>query len=102
MIVCTGEQSLKLICPTEDHGNMGFIIDLAQYIDLAYVSPKVKPSDKFLHKVSETFRVSLEWLMTGVGNREAVKADEVDDKLIAWLNEHPEIIRELRKRSGLD
>ena len=39
--------------------------------------------------------------MTGVGNREAVKAYEVDDKLIAWLNEHPEIIRELRMRSGL-
>lgn len=64
-------------------------------------SGKVRPSDKFLHQVSETFRVSLEWLMTGVGNREVVKADEVDEKLIAWLNAHPEIIRELRMRSGL-
>lgn len=38
-------------------------------------SGKVKPSDKFLRKVSEAFDISLEWLMTGVGDR---KADGVD------------------------
>ena len=39
--------------------------------------------------------------MTGVGDREA-RVDQVDDKLITWLNEHPEIIQELRMCSELD
>ena len=65
-------------------------------------SGKVKPSDKFLHKVRETFEVSQEWLITGVGDRKADRVDKVDEKLISWLNEHPEIIRELRMRGGLD
>lgn len=63
---------------------------------------KVKPSDKFLHKVSEAFEVSQEWLVTGVGDRKAHRVDKVDERLISWLNEHPKIIRELRMRSGLD
>lgn len=63
-------------------------------------SGKVKPSDKFLQKVGAVFEVSQEWLLTGVGARES-RVDQVDDKLIAWLNEHPEIIQELRIRSGL-
>ena len=65
------------------------------------IQSKVKPPNKFFRKVSETVEVSLEWVMTGVGNRETVKADEVDNKLISWLNEHTEIIRELRMCSGL-
>ena len=65
-------------------------------------SGKVKPSDKFLHKVSEAFEVSQEWLVTGVGDRKAHRVDKVDERLISWPNEHPEIIRELRMRSGLD
>ena len=64
-------------------------------------SGKVKPSDKFLQKIGAVFGVSQEWLLTGVGARES-RVDQVDDTLIAWLNEHPEIIRELRMRSGLD
>ena len=64
-------------------------------------SGKVKPSDKFLQKICEVYEVSQEWLLTGVGDREA-RVDQVDDKLIAWLNEHPEIIQELRMRSELD
>ena len=48
-------------------------------------SGRVKPSDKFLQKVGAVFGVSQEWLMTGVGDREA-REDQVDDKLIAWLN----------------
>ena len=65
-------------------------------------SGKVKPSDKFLHKVASVFSIRLEWLMTGHGDRKDVLEDKIDDKLISWLNEHPEIIRELRMRSGLD
>lgn len=72
-------------------------------VQIHLVEPgKVKASDKFLHKVSETFEVSHKWLVTGVGDREANEVDKVDDKLIAWLNDHPEIVRELRMRSGLD
>jgi hypothetical protein len=26
----------------------------------------------------------------------------VDDQLINWLNDHPEVVRELRQRGGLD
>ena len=40
--------------------------------------------------------------MTGVGDRKANRVDKVDEKLISWLNEHPEINRELRMRGGLD
>lgn len=65
-------------------------------------SGKVKPSDKFLRKVSEAFDVSLEWLMTGVGDRKADGVDKVDERLLCWLNEHPKIIRELKMRRGLD
>ena len=32
----------------------------------------------------------------------AAAADEVDDRLIRWLREHPETIRGLRIRGGLD
>lgn len=64
-------------------------------------SGKVKPSDKFLQKICDVYKVSQEWLLTGVGDREA-RVDQVDDKLIAWLNGHPEIIQELRMRSELD
>ena len=39
--------------------------------------------------------------MTGKGQRRASE-DPVDDRLIAWLREHPEIARELRNRGGLD
>lgn len=65
-------------------------------------SGKVKASDKFLKKICEVYGVSQEWMLTGVGDKEANEVDKMDDKLIAWLNENPEIIRELRMRSGLD
>ena len=62
---------------------------------------KVIPSNQFLEKVANVFSVSYEWLMTGKGQRRASE-DPVDDRLIAWLREHPEIARELRTRGGLD
>ena len=65
-------------------------------------SGKVNPSDKFLRRVCETFDVSFEWLMTGTGEMYGVREDRVDEKLLDWLNKHPEVIRELRRRSGLD
>lgn len=62
---------------------------------------RVIPSNQFLKKVANEFSVSYEWLMTGKGQRGA-SDDPVDDRLIAWLREHPEIARELRIRGGLD
>ena len=38
---------------------------------------------------------------TGVGEEEG-KRDLVDDALIAWLKENPDIVKELRKIGGLD
>lgn len=65
-------------------------------------SGKVNPSDKFLRRVCETFDVSFEWLMTGTGEMYGIHEDRVDENLLDWLNKHPEVIRELRRRSGLD
>ena len=39
--------------------------------------------------------------MTGVGNIEAEEA-AVDEKIIEWLKKNPDVVKELRIRSGLD
>lgn len=62
---------------------------------------KVIPSRQFLEKVASEFGVSSEWLFTGVGSMKAVEY-RVDDRLISWLNAHPEVVRKLRIRRGLD
>ena len=62
---------------------------------------KVIPSNQFLEKISKEFGVSYEWLSTGTGLMENVDG-YVDDKLIKWLEENPEVVRELRIRGGLD
>lgn len=46
------------------------------------------------------FNVSYEWLLTG--KIEKSEKAVVDDKLIEWLENHPEIVKELRIRGGLD
>ncbi|MBR1780871.1 MAG: hypothetical protein IJ751_05650 [Oscillospiraceae bacterium] len=61
---------------------------------------KVTPSNQFLEKIATEFRISSEWLFTGMGMMEEQEKG-VDKQLINWLNEHPDVIRELRKRSGL-
>ena len=58
---------------------------------------KVIPSNQFLEKIAAEFRISSEWLFTGVGRMETVEY-HVDDRLIEWLNNHPEVVRELRNR----
>ncbi len=62
---------------------------------------KINPSNDFLRKVSSCFNVSYDWLMTGVGDKE-IKEVEIDDKLIEWLKKNPDVVKELRIRSGLD
>ena len=58
----------------------------------------VRPSVRLLGAVSREYKVSVDWLRTG----DAGKLDPVDDRLIAWLREYPEIARELRVIAGLD
>ena len=57
-------------------------------------------SDELIHKVVSVFGVNLGWLMTGEGEMYSDREDRVDDALISWLNSHPEVIKELRRRSG--
>lgn len=63
-------------------------------------SGKTVPSNEFLKCVASAFDVNYEWLLTGVGKMEAESA-VLDDSLIEWLRQNPEVIRELRSRSGL-
>ena len=62
---------------------------------------KINPSDKFLHEVAAVYCVNYEWILTGAGEMNSEGLEKIDEKLISWLNDHPEIIRELRRRSGL-
>ena len=59
-------------------------------------------SNELIHKVVSVFGVNLGWLLTGEGEMYSGQEDRVDEGLISWLNDHPEVIRELRRRSGLD
>ena len=62
---------------------------------------KANPSNTFLQKVASTFNVSYDWLLTGQGKTEAEEVD-LDDALIEWLKRNPEVVKELRVRSGPD
>ncbi len=62
-------------------------------------------SNDFLMKVSTVFRVNYDWLMTGQGKMKVSvneKNDILDERLIDWLRAHPDVVNELRLRSGLD
>ena len=61
---------------------------------------KTIPSNELLYRVSLEYGVAYEWLLSGTGD---VKAEEaiLDDALIEWLKTQPELVRELRMRSGL-
>lgn len=59
-------------------------------------------SDELIHKVVSVFEVNLEWHLTGKGEMYSSAPEKLDDELARWLNEHPEMIRELRRRSELE
>ena len=42
--------------------------------------------------------VSVDWLKAG----KADERDPVDDRLIKWLRENPDVARKLRNKAGLD
>ena len=77
---------------------MGYTKQLISLIE----SGRANPTDEFMQKVSLTFGVNLEWIKTGKGEVYGDTKERVDKKLIDWLNHHPEVIRELRRRSGLE
>ena len=58
------------------------------------------PSDDFISNISYAFGISQEWLLTGVGEMCGKQEGELDNELISWLKLHPEVIRELKQRSG--
>lgn len=60
---------------------------------------KAKPSKNLLNKIVRTFNTSYDWLMTGEGAME--NHEGLDEDLIEWLNQHPDVIRELRERAGM-
>lgn len=62
---------------------------------------KTIPSNELIRSASTAFNVSYEWLLTGEGEMKAEDA-VVDNDLIEWLKRNPDIVRELRRRSGLD
>ena len=59
------------------------------------------PSDDYISSVALKFQVSVNWLKTGEGEMSAV-TPEIDDRLLEWLKNNPDVIRELRLRGGLD
>lgn len=59
------------------------------------------PSDDYISSVATIFQVSVSWLKTGEGKMSAA-TPEVDDRLLEWLKNNPDVIRELRMRGGLD
>lgn len=65
-------------------------------------SGMARPSNEFLQKITNRYGVNYDWLLTGVGEQKPDGSEEVDDKLIEWLRHHPEVVKELRIRGGLD
>lgn len=63
---------------------------------------KIHPSDKFLHEVASAFNIRYEWIITGDGDIKAEPITKIDERLVSWLLDHPEVIRELMLRSGLN
>lgn len=59
------------------------------------------PSEEFISAVALKCRIRASWIRTGEGEMTAPQ-NLVDEKLIEWLRNNPEVARELRVRSGLD
>lgn len=77
---------------------IGFHKNQVHYVEVG----KSYPSDDFLWRVSAQFHISFNWLKTGTGEMEAETVDRVDEELINWLRQHPEVVNELRARGRLD
>lgn len=76
---------------------IGYTLMHVSYVE----NGKSKPSREFIEKVCARFGISSNWLLSGEGEEKAAEP-LLDDKLIEWLRKHPEEIRRLRLKSGLD
>lgn len=76
---------------------IGYTLTQVSYVERG----KSRPSREFIKKVCQKYNISSNWLLSGEG--EEMSAEPLlDDKLIEWLRKHPEEIRRLRLKSGLD
>ncbi len=75
---------------------IGYTTNQVDYVEVG----KVNPSHQFLRKVSSTFSVNLDWLLTGKGEKE-MKEIEISEELISWLRKNPDVVGELEIRSGV-
>lgn len=77
-----------------------FAKEVRYSVDQIYAveSGKVIPSQEFLHKVAGAFAVSEPWLIDGTGE---MNAHSIDEKLIRFLEVHPDIVKELIEKYGL-
>lgn len=57
-------------------------------------------SNPIIQQVCATFGIRRDWLLTGIGEMYGNQEEELDDELLDWLRSHPEVIRELKVRSG--
>ena len=76
---------------------IGYTANQVEYAETG----KLTPSNEYLRKIATCFSINYNWLLTGVGDIE-IKEAIVDEKLIEWLKKNPDIVKELRIRSGLD
>ncbi len=77
--------------------SIGYHKNHIYYVEIA----KHMPSDDFISKVCKVYKVRIDWLRYGEGEMTAT-SDGVDEELIEWLRGNPDVVRELRLRSGLD
>lgn len=63
---------------------------------------KSKPSDAFVQKVAAAYGIRLEWIKTGTGAMGKDPQEVVDDRLIEWLRRHPDAVKELKCKYGLE
>ena len=58
-------------------------------------------SNPIIQEICTVFGISRNWLLTGAGGMYGIQEQEIDDELLDWLRSHPEVIRELKVRSGI-
>lgn len=71
---------------------IGYTLMQINYVE----NGKTKPSHEFIRKVCAKFAVSANWLLSGEGEEKIKEPEKVDDKLIEWLNAHPDEITRLK------
>jgi transcriptional regulator with XRE-family HTH domain len=77
--------------------SIGFSLMQVHFVEAG----KTIPSNDFLSHVASVYGLSYNWLLTGEGEKKS-EVKPVDEELIRWLNEHSNVLSEIRIRAGLD